>query len=79
MSCASSIRSRRPDESETHLAVVDTTPPNLSVSVSPAQLFPSNHKLVTITVTIVATDTCDANPVIRLVSITSNEPDNGLG
>ena len=22
---------------------------------------------------------CDANPAIRLVSITSNEPDNGLG
>jgi endo-1,4-beta-xylanase len=27
----------------------------------------------------VATDTCDASPVVRLVSITSNEPDNGLG
>jgi endo-1,4-beta-xylanase len=27
----------------------------------------------------VATDTCDANPTIRLVSITSDEPDNGLG
>jgi endo-1,4-beta-xylanase len=67
------------DESETHVPVVDTTPPNLSVSVSPAQLFPSNHKLVAITVTIVATDTCDANPVVRLVSITSNEPDNGIG
>ena len=24
-------------------------------------------------------DTCDSNPVVRLVSITSNEPDNGLG
>ena len=29
--------------------------------------------------TIVATDTCDANPVVRLVSIMSNEADNGLG
>src|SRR5262249_4628087 len=54
-------------------------PPNLSVSVSPGQLFPSNHKLVPITVTVVATDTCDASPVVRLVSIRSNEPDNGLG
>src|SRR5262245_26688130 len=67
------------DESETHVAVVDTTSPNLSVSVSPAQLSLSNHKLFAITVTIVATDTCDASPVVRLVSITSSEPDNGLG
>ncbi len=67
------------DEDVTHVAVVDTTPPNLSVSLSPAQLFPPNHKLVAITATIVATDTCDASPVVRLVSITSNEPDNGLG
>ena len=31
------------------------------------------------TATIVTSDTCDASPAIRLVSITSNEPDNGLG
>ena len=67
------------DEDVTHVAVVDTTPPQLSVSVSPARLSPPNHKLVPITATIVATDTCDASPVVRLVSITSNEPDNGLG
>jgi hypothetical protein len=67
------------DEDDTHVAVVDTTPPQLSLSVSPARLWAPNHKLVTVTATIVATDTCDANPAIRLVSITSNEPDNGLG
>jgi hypothetical protein len=67
------------DEDVTHVAVVDTTPPNLSVTVSPAAMSPPNHKLVPITVTIVATDTCDANPVVRLVSIMSNEADNGLG
>ena len=67
------------DEAATHVAVVDTTPPTLSVSVSPARLSPPNHKLVPITVTIVATDTCDASPVVRLVSIMSNEADNGLG
>jgi endo-1,4-beta-xylanase len=67
------------DEDVTHVAVVDTTPPNLSVTVSPAVLSPPNHKLAPITVTIVATDTCDANPVVRLVSIMSNEADNGLG
>ena len=67
------------DEDVTHVAVVDTTPPNLSVSVSRAVLSPPNHKLVTINAMVVATDTCDASPVVRLVSIMSTEADNGLG
>jgi hypothetical protein len=67
------------DEDVTHVAVVDTTPPKLTVTVSPASLGPPSHKLVPITATVVATDTCDADPVVRLVSIVSNEPDNGLG
>src|SRR5262249_7907098 len=50
-----------------------------SLSVSPAQLSPPNHKLVLVTARLAASDTCDANPAIRLVSITSDEPDNGLG
>ena len=44
-----------------------------------ARSAPPNHKLVPITATVVATDTCDAKPVVRLVSITSNQPDNGTG
>src|SRR5262249_35942976 len=59
--------------------VVDTTPPDLAVQLSPAVLWPPNHKLVAITATITVTDTCDPNPTVRLVSITSNEADNGLG
>ena len=58
----------------THVTVRDTTPPVLSVSLSPATLWPPNHKLVPITASIVANDTCDPNPIITLVSITSNEP-----
>jgi hypothetical protein len=67
------------DEDETEVAVVDTTPPQLSFSVSQSTLWPPNHKLVEITASITASDTCDANPAIRLVSITSNEPDDGVG
>jgi hypothetical protein len=67
------------DEDETQVKVVDTTPPQLLLSVSPKILWSPNHQLVTITATLVATDTCDASPAIRLVSITSNEPDNGQG
>jgi hypothetical protein len=68
------------DEDTTQVQVVDTTPPQLSFTVSPAIIFPSpSHKLVTVTASITTSDTCDANPAIRLISITSNEPDNGLG
>ncbi|HKA04801.1 MAG TPA: HYR domain-containing protein, partial [Acidimicrobiales bacterium] len=59
--------------------VADTTPPDLTVQLSPTVLWPPDHKLVTITATITVSDTCDPHPTIRLVSITSNEPDNGLG
>jgi hypothetical protein len=36
-------------------------------------------RLVTINATLASSDVCDTTPTIRLVSITSNEPDNGLG
>jgi hypothetical protein len=59
--------------------VLDVTPPQISVTLSPASLRPPNHRLVPITATITALDECDPNPAVRLVSVTSNEPDNGLG
>jgi len=67
------------DEDVCNVKVVDTTPPQLSLSVSPNRMSPPNHALILITATIQAIDTCDATPAVRLVSITSNEPDNGLG
>jgi hypothetical protein len=53
---------------------LDTTPPSLSVTLSPATLWPPNEKMVPITATISARDDYDPNPVINLVSITANEP-----
>ena len=61
----------------THVTVRDTTAPTLSVSVSPNDLWPPNHKLVQINATVVATDTCDASPSVQLVSITSSDPLDG--
>ena len=58
---------------------IDRTPPALTLAANPATLWPPNHKLVTIVVSQQASDDFDPNPVIKLVSITSNEPDNGLG
>jgi len=67
------------DEAETTVAVADTKAPELSISVTPATLRPPNHKLRTVTVSVTTSDLCDASPSIRLISIVSNEPDNGLG
>jgi hypothetical protein len=61
------------------VTVEDTTPPVLTVSASPAALWPPNHKLVRIDLEVEVTDVCDAMPALRLVSITSNEPANGQG
>ena len=58
---------------------VDTTPPELTVALSREILWPPNHKMHTIEATVAATDICDDDPDIELVSIVSNEPDNGQG
>ncbi len=52
---------------------VDTTPPTLTVSLSPSTLWPPNNKLVPINATITVTDDYDPEPEIKLESITSNE------
>lgn len=57
----------------THVTVQDTTPPTLSVALSPNYLWPPNHKLVQITASVATSDVCDANPKVQLVSITSSE------
>ncbi|NOR48555.1 MAG: hypothetical protein GQ533_11020 [Methanosarcinaceae archaeon] len=59
--------------------VVDTTPPVISVTVSPDMLWPPNHKMVDITATVTVSDICDAAPTVVLTSITSDEPDNTHG
>jgi hypothetical protein len=61
------------------VTVVDTTPPEITVTLDKTRLWPPNHKLETISATVTVTDTCDPNPTFMLTSITSNEADNGLG
>jgi hypothetical protein len=55
------------------VVVQDVTPPSISVSASPDTLWPPNHKLVSISTTVTATDNCDPAPLILLQSITANE------
>jgi hypothetical protein len=56
------------------LEIVDKTPPTLTVTLTPAKLWPPNEKMVPITATITVKDDYDPQPVIKLVSITANEP-----
>jgi hypothetical protein len=61
------------------VTVADTTPPTIDMSVNPTFLWPPNHSLRPITATVAVADICDPSPFYALTSITSNEPDNGLG
>jgi hypothetical protein len=57
----------------------DVAPVFDSVSVTPDVLWPANHKYVDIDATVLVTDNFDPTPTVTLVSVTSNEPDNGKG
>lgn len=54
---------------------LDGTPP--TVNVNPTTLWPPDHKYTTVKLTV--TDNFDPNPALQILSVTSNEPDNGLG
>ena len=60
------------------LQILDVQPPNVNVSVTPNVIWSPNNKFVDVTATVTATDNCDPNPAVTLVSITSNEPDTGF-
>jgi hypothetical protein len=67
-------------DGDTVMVVVnDTTAPEIDVTLSPDALWPANHKLAEITATVTVSDNCDPNPTVTLISITSNEADNGHG
>jgi hypothetical protein len=61
------------------VTVIDTTPPEINATVTPEVLWPPNHKYAEIKANVTAYDICDPSPEITLVSVTSNEPDNGIG
>jgi hypothetical protein len=62
------------------VTVVDTTAPSISsVTASPNQLWPANHKLISVAVSAQLTDICDAAPTWRITGVTCNQPVNGSG
>ncbi|HEX6883973.1 MAG TPA: hypothetical protein VF530_11375 [Planctomycetota bacterium] len=66
-------------QSSVDVTVEDTTPPEITVELDRTVLWPPNHKLARILASVVVTDVCDPAPTFVLTSITSDEPDDGLG
>ena len=57
----------------------DSDPPIIgSVTSSPNVLWPPNHKMVPVSVSVSSSDNCGV-PVCIINSVSSNEPENGLG
>jgi hypothetical protein len=61
------------------IEAVDTTPPEIKVTVAPDMMWPPNHKYVDVETVVTVHDAVDPSPTLTLVSVTSNEPDNGKG
>jgi len=65
---------------EQTVIVKDTTAPSITnISANPNTLWPPNHKMVAVTVSVEAEDNCDAAPKSKITAVASNEPINGLG
>ena len=68
-----------PTMCQSPVRVSDTVGPQISVALSTTILGPPNHALVPVIATVSVSDRCDPAVSFQLFSITSNEPDNGLG
>lgn len=66
------------DIDTTLVQVVDNTPPSIDMTLSPTSLWAPNHKMQPIVATAQVTDNCPGVS-FALTSVTSSEPDNGLG
>jgi hypothetical protein len=57
----------------------DTTPPTVTCTATPTSVWPPNHKLRDVTATVTVADDGSGPAGFRLVAVTSNEADSGLG
>lgn len=60
------------------LTIVDTEPPTLAPEVDTSVLWPPNHQMVDVTIWAHVTDN-GSGPLSLAVTVSSNEPENGLG
>ena len=68
------------DSDEVVVNVEDNVAPVIDeLSANPDTLWPPNHKMRSVIVTVDVSDACDANPTCQIVSVSSNEPIDGQG
>ncbi|MFQ5700651.1 MAG: hypothetical protein ACE5HU_02275, partial [Acidobacteriota bacterium] len=58
--------------------VIDTTPPEIMLTLTPSELWPPNHRLVKVSASAVGSDNC-GDPSILLTTVISSEPDDAPG
>lgn len=67
------------DSDVVNITAKDISPPSItSINARPNILWPPNHRMVTVIVDVKTFDNC-AEPFSKIISVTSNEPENGLG
>ena len=64
---------------KTFVVRIDKTAPTVSCAAKPGTLWPADHRLVPITVTVKVTDARSGSAGFTLTSVTSNEPDDAPG
>jgi Tol biopolymer transport system component len=66
---------------QTQVVIVkDITPPTIeNLNASPNVLWPPNHKMVPVTLSVSVSDNCDDALNSQIITVSSNEPANGLG
>jgi hypothetical protein len=60
------------------VTIFDNIPPTIDVTLDPDAIWPPNHRMRTITANVVALDNCPISG-FELLSVTSDEPDEGTG
>lgn len=63
---------------EATVTVVDTTPPVVLISMEPQTLWPPNHRMIDVSVSVLSSDACSTAGMV-LTSVTSSDADNGDG
>ena len=67
------------DPSNVVVVNIDKTAPTCTAVATPNSLWPPNHKMVDISTSVTVADGGSGSAGFTLISVTSNEPDNGLG
>ncbi len=62
------------------MTVRDTTPPTINAAAAiPSVLWPPNHKMAPVSLSVSVSDTCNTAAACQIAALTSDEPVNGLG